>query len=103
MAWAYVQTQDIQSFSKDKRNVLTEFERPVSIVTKLIKVPALTTGRDMGPLHQTRDPLKSFIETVKPYRDAIVHASHFAAPEKFAGYHNLSKLYNLNLQPFREP
>jgi len=102
LAWDYVQTHDIQSFSKDKRNVLTEFDRPVNIVTKLIKVPALTIGRDMGPLHQTRDPLKSFIETVKPYRDAIVHASPFAAPEKFGGYHKLSKLHELNLQTVRE-
>lgn len=102
LAWDYVQTHDIQSLSKDKRNVLTEVERPVNIVTRLIKVPALTTGRDMGPLHQTRDPLKSFIETVKPYRDAIVHASPFAAPEKFGGYDKLSKLYELNLQTIRE-
>jgi hypothetical protein len=74
----------------------------VSIVTKLIRIPALTTGRETGPLHQTSDPLKSFIEIVKPHRDAIVHASPFAAPEKFGGYDKLSKLYGLNLRTVRE-
>lgn len=102
LAWGYVQTHDISKLSKDNRNVLTESERPANIVTKLIKVPALTAERDSGPLHQTRDPLKSFIEVVKPYRDAIVHASPFDAPEKFGGYSKLSKLYGLKLGTVRE-
>jgi hypothetical protein len=38
---------------------------------------------------------------VKPYRDAIVHASPFAAPEKFGGYDKLSKLYDLDLKTLR--
>jgi len=102
LAWDYVQTNDISRLSKDNRNVLTESDRPVNIVAKLIRVPALTTGRETGPLHQTRDPLKSFIEIVKPYRDAIVHASPFAAPEKFGGYDKLSKLFDLNLLTVRQ-
>jgi hypothetical protein len=100
-AWDYVQTHDLSRLSKDNRNVLTEADRPVNIITRLIKIPALTTGRDSGPLHQTRDPLKAFIEIVKPYRDAIVHASPFAAPEKFGGYDKLTKLYELNLPMVR--
>jgi hypothetical protein len=101
VAWDYAHTHDLSGSSKDNRNVLTESERPVSIVTKLIRVPALAAERDSGPLHQTRDPLKSFIEIVKPYRDAIVHASPFAAAEKFGGYDKLSKLYELNLRTVR--
>lgn len=102
LAWDYVQTHDVSHLSKDNRNVLTESDRPVNIVAKLIKIPALTTCRETGPLHQTRDPLKSFIEIVKPYRDAIVHASPFAAPEKFGGYDKLSKLFGLNLYTVRQ-
>jgi hypothetical protein len=102
LAWDFAHTHEITSLSKDNRNVLTEFERPVNIVTKLIRIPALVTKRGTGPLHQTRDPLKSFIEIVKPYRDAIVHASPFAAPEKFGGYDKLSKLYGLNLKTARD-
>lgn len=102
VAWDYTHTHDLSGLSKDNRNVLTESERPVSIVTKLVRVPALVAGKDAGPLHQTRDPLKSFIEIVKPYRDAIVHASPFAAPDKFGGYDKLSKLYELNLGTVRK-
>lgn len=101
LAWDFVQTHDISGFSKDNRNVLTESERPVNIIDKLIKVPRLVAERDTGTLHQTRDPLKSFIEVIKPYRDAIVHASPFAAPEKFGGYDKLSKIYELNLSTVR--
>jgi hypothetical protein len=101
LAWDYVQTHDISNLSKDNRNVLTEADRPVSIVNKLIRIPALTKGRDASPLHQTRDPLKSFVEIVKPYRDAIVHASPFAASDKFGGYDKLSKLYELELKTVR--
>lgn len=101
IAWDYVQTHNISSLSKDNCNVLTESERPVSLITKLIRIPAFVTSRNAGPLHQTREPLKAFIEIVKPYRDAIVHASPFAAPEKFGGYDKLSKLYELSLDTVR--
>jgi len=101
LAWDYVQTHDISGLSKDNRNVLTESERPVNIIDKLVKRPRLITEQDAGPLHQTRDPLKSFIEVIKPYRDSIVHASPFAALEKFGGYDKLSKIYELNLSTVR--
>jgi len=96
LAWDYVQTHDISNLSKKNQNVLTESERPVNIIDKLVKIPRLVVEQEAGPLHQTREPLKSFIEVVKPYRDAIVHASPFAAPERFGGYDKLSKLYELN-------
>jgi hypothetical protein len=102
LAWDYVQTHDISGFSEKNQNVLTESKSFVNIIDKLIKVPALVAGRVEGPLHQTRVPLKSFIEIIKPHRDSIVHASPFAAPEKFGGYDKLSKLYDLNLTTVRE-
>lgn len=102
LAWDYVQTHNLSQLSKDNQNVLTESERPVNIIDKLIKIPRLVKEVESSPLHQTREPLKSFIEVVKPYRDAIVHASPFAAPEKFGGYDKLSKLYELNLATVRQ-
>lgn len=101
LAWDYVQTHDISNLSKKNQNVLTESERPVNIIDKLVKIPRLLVEQEAGPLHQTREPLKSFIEVIKPYRDAIVHASPFAAPERFGGYDKLSKLYELNLATVR--
>lgn len=101
LAWDYVQTHDISELSKKNQNLLAESERPVNIIDKLVKRPRLIAEQDPGPLHQTRDPLKSFIEVIKPYRDAIVHASPFAAPEKFGNYDKLSKIYDLNLSTVR--
>lgn len=102
LAWDYVQTNDISGLTEKNRNVLTETKGFVNIIDKLIKIPALVAGKETGPLHQTRDPLKSFIETVKPHRDAIVHPSPFAASERFGGYDKLSKLYGLSLHTVRE-
>lgn len=102
VSWDHVQEHDISGLSEKNRNVLTESESMVKIETKLIRVPALVAGREAGPLHQTRDPLKSFIEIIKPYRDAIVHASPFAAPQRFGGYDKLTKLYALNLATVRK-
>ena len=101
IAWDYAQTHDVSNLSQKNREILTEDKRPINIVTRLIRIPALVTERNTGPLHQTRDPLKSFIEVIKPYRDAIVHASPFASPEQFGGYDKLSKIYDLNLTTVR--
>jgi len=101
LAWDYVHTHDISGLSKKNQNVLTESERPVNIIDKLVKRPRLIAEKDAGPLHQTRDPLKSFIEVIKPYRDSIVHASPFAALEQFGGYDKLSKIYELDLSTVR--
>lgn len=101
LAWDYVHTHEISGLSKDNRNVLTESDRPVNIIDRLVKIPRLVAEKDVGALHQTRDPLKSFIDVIKPYRDAIVHPSPFAAPEKFGGYDKLSKIYDLNISTVR--
>lgn len=101
LAWSYVQSHDISRLTEKNQNVLTESKGFVSVVDKLIRVPALITGQSAGPLHQTREPLKSFVEIVKPYRDAIVHASPFAAPQKFGGYDKLTKLYDLDMRTVR--
>ena len=101
LAWDYVQTHDISGLSMKNQNVLTESERPVNIIDKLIKRPRLIAGQTEGPLHQTREPLKTFIEVIKPYRDSIVHASPFAALERFGGYDKLSKIYELDLSTVR--
>jgi hypothetical protein len=97
IAWEHVQQGGAASLSENHRNVLTEDKRPVNTIDKIIKVPRIVAGRDEGPLHQSREPLKSFLEIVKPFRDAVVHASPFDAPEKFGGYNKLTKLYELDM------
>lgn len=102
LAWDYVQTHDISHLSGNSRNVLTEERSTASILEKLTKTPSLIAGKDPGPLDRTIDPLKSFVDIVKPHRDAIVHASPFAAPQKFGGYDKLAKLYELDVRTVRQ-
>lgn len=102
LAWDFVQTHDVSRLIEEKQDVLKESKKFVSMETKLIKIPTIITNRKTGPLHQTKDPMKTFLEMVKPYRDAIVHASPFSVPAKFGGYDKLSKLYDLTLQVVRE-
>lgn len=97
LAWEYTQTHDLSLMSERKRNLLTEESRPVNLIDKLVKVPRIVAERDEAPLHETQDPLKTFVEVVKPFRDAIVHASPFEAPERFGGYDKLSRLYDLTV------
>jgi len=100
LAWAYVQTRDTSSLSNRNKKVLTEGQ--TSILDKLVKIPQIITGRSPGPLESDLEPLSIFRDTIKPFRDSIVHASPFAAPERFGGYEKLSKVYELNLETVRQ-
>ncbi|MFM2415425.1 MAG: hypothetical protein RL385_148 [Pseudomonadota bacterium] len=96
LAWAYVHHVGAAALSETQRGLLMEDKRPVNTIDKLVKIPRIIGHRDEGPLHQSREPLKSFLEIVKPFRDAVVHASPFDAPEKFGGYNKLTKLYEMD-------
>ncbi len=102
IAWEYAQTTTFLKLTDKKKNLLTEKDRPVNIIEKIVKIPRIVAEKEEGPLHETRDPLKTFIETVKPYRDSIVHASPFSASERFGGYNKLQNLYEMNLETVRK-
>jgi len=99
LSWAYVQTHDISKLSQKQQNLLVQGH--ASILDKLVKVPQIVAGQSPGPLCQEREPLKLFKETIKPFRDSIVHASPFSAPERFGGYEKLSKVYQLTTETVR--
>jgi len=99
VAWDYADSHDISSLSKNKQDVLTSGQ--ASILDKVVRVPEIVTGKTPGPLAQDKDPLKTFKEIFKPFRDSIVHASPFSAPARFGGYDKLSKVYDLTLQTAR--
>jgi hypothetical protein len=94
IAWEYVQTTDISSLSNKKQKILTEGQ--VSILDKLVKIPPIVADQSPGPLEKDTEPLVTFKNAIKPFRDSIVHASPFSAPERFGGYEKLSKVYELN-------
>lgn len=100
LAWGYVQTHDISSLSNRNQKILTEGQ--TSILDKLVKIPQIVANKSPGPLDQDQNPLKTFKETIKPFRDSIVHASPFSAPERFGGYERLSKIYELNSETVRQ-
>jgi hypothetical protein len=93
LAWEYAQRHDISSLSGAKQRMIQEADG--SIIKRIINIPEIISGKPT-PFDATTAPLRDFVDTIKPYRDAIVHASPFAAPEKFGGYSKLQKIYDLN-------
>jgi len=100
VAWDFTESHDISGLSKNKQDVLTSGQ--ASILEKVVKIPEIVAGASPGPLTQDQDPLKTFKEIIKPFRDSIVHASPFSAPARFGGYDKLSKVYELTLQTARD-
>lgn len=62
--------------------------------SKLIKYPTIITGR---PLWCQKTALvKDFLDQIKPFRDAVVHASPFSDPEKYGGRDKLEDMYRID-------
>lgn len=99
LAWEYAVTHDTSSLSNTDKDMLLKAKG--SIVKRLIRIPEVVSGEG-SLLHEAKPPLSTFIETIKPYRDSIVHASPFAAPEKFGGYDKLERIYELEFSTVKE-
>ena len=78
VAWDFTESHDISGLSKNKQDVLTSGQ--ASILDKVVKIPEIVTGKSPGPLAQDEDPLKTFKEIIKPFRDSIV-ATLFCASQ----------------------
>jgi len=91
LAWECVHTKG--SHLKPKQcDELSERTGFVSIGKKLVRYPRIIKGSQGGILHDSRDPLRTFLRDVKPLRDAIVHLSPFAKP---TGYDKVQQFYGL--------
>lgn len=99
VVWDFVQSHDISGLSKNKQELLTSGK--ASFLEKVVRIPEIVTGTNPGPLTLDKDPLTTFKEIVKPFRDSIVHASPFSAPARYGGYDKLSKVYELTLETAR--
>jgi len=95
VAWEYVQTVGTTGLSKRQEDLLTKGQ--ASLLDKLVKVPAIVKDQDSGPLSKDQDPLATFRDLVKPFRDSVVHASPFSALERFGGYDKLQRVYELEI------
>ena len=99
LAWEYAQEHDVEQLSNSKKRMISEAEG--SLIKRLINIPNIIADRP-SPLDESHPPLKDFIDSIKPYRDSIVHASPFTAPQKFGGYEKLAKLYDLDTETVKE-
>jgi hypothetical protein len=91
LAWDFCQSNDLALLSNRKVKLLTDTST-ASIKDKLTKYPAIIAGRENVAIVGMND----FLDTIKPFRDSLVHPSPFSAPEKFGGYQKLRKLYELD-------
>lgn len=93
LAWDFMQTNVVNTLSNRQKKTL-EDTTSVSIREKLNKYPEIISGKKLWD--QSDSDLNSFINTIKPYRDSLVHPSPFSAPEKFGGYDKLRLLYRID-------
>lgn len=90
IAWDYMQQFRDDELSNRTRKLL-EDNPSATTRDKLIKYPEKITGTS---LWTDNDPdIKQFLETVKPFRDSIMHPSPFMAPQQFGGYDKLRHFY----------
>lgn len=93
LAWDFVQSQNTSNLSITQRKLL-EDTTSVSIRDKLKKYPLILSGKELWD--DNDQDLLAYIDGVKPFRDSLVHASPFSAPEKFGGYDKLRLFYRLD-------
>lgn len=96
LAWEHFQRGEMTHLSNRQRKMLQGDQ--TSILKKLVEVPKIVKGKEIAPLSTEQPPLSELRDLIKPFRDSIVHASPFSAPEQFGGYNKLSKVYTLEFQ-----
>ena len=95
IAWEFSQRPErILSLSERKKKMIKDLTG-TSLIDKMIKYPEIILGHSI--FGRNKEPLASFISTIKPFRDSLVHPSPFSAPEKFGGYDKLRNLYSIDL------
>lgn len=93
LAWDYLRVHGVSNLSNRRRKLL-EDSSSVSLRDKLEKYPEAITGE---PLWEASDEdFEGFINTLKPFRDSLVHPSPFSTPEKFGGFDKLRLFYRVD-------
>ena len=82
----------IASLSEKRRKLIQDG----AIRDKLLKYPEIISG--IALWGEQDDPVKSFLEQIKPFRDSIVHPSPFSTPERYGGHDKLEHLYRIDSQ-----
>jgi hypothetical protein len=96
IAWEFAQRNEhMERLSNNKRNLITDTGR-TKLRDKILRYPAIIGERSLWD--EKQDPVRTFLDEMKPFRDALVHPSPFTTPEKFGGYDKLQKLYSPDLE-----
>ncbi|MDA1098724.1 MAG: hypothetical protein O2967_07030 [Proteobacteria bacterium] len=91
IAWDFSRNvQNIESLSKNRKKLIQDG----TIRDKLLKYPETVAGTALWS--DQDEPLKSFLEQVKPYRNSLVHPSPFSVPGRYGGYDKLEHLYRID-------
>ena len=96
LAWEYVQSIDLSELSARRQKLFDTGK--TNTIEKIRKYPPIVCGREGDWLSRDSETFLTFRDVVKQFRDSIVHASPFAAPEEFGGYDKLSKIYELSTE-----
>lgn len=95
LAWEYTQkSNQFETLSNTNRKLICDANR-TSIRDKLLKYPTIIANNALWT--DNDDDVRSFLDTIKPLRDSLVHPSPFSAPEKFGGYDKLANFYRVDI------
>lgn len=97
MAWAFA--KDATKFSRlsvRQQKLLQDGQ----IKEKLLKYPEIIGGIPLWDEHH--ELVRAFLQNIKPFRDSLVHASPFSAPERFGGRDKLEYLYRIDATKAQE-
>ena len=94
IAWNFTKYDArFSSLSKNNQNLLLDTGH-TNLRRKLLKYPEIIQGTQLWM--ENDEPLKTFLNDVKPFRDSLVHPSPFSAPAKFGGYDKMAKFYRMD-------
>jgi len=91
LAWDFSRNENNMNRLSNKKKKLIK-DGPIR--EKLIKYPEIITGKTLWS--EQDEPLRNFLEHVKPFRDSLVHPSPFSAPERYGGHDKLKYLYRID-------
>lgn len=91
IAWDLAQNpEQFDGLSQTKRKLIEDG----NFRDKLLKYPEIIGA---SPLWDENDErVRGFLEQIKPYRDALVHASPFSKPAKYGGLDKLEHIYRID-------
>ena len=95
IAWDFTRQPHALAQLSQRQQKLIKDTSGTSITDKMQKYPTIISNRVLDK--KTQDLLGVLKDTVKPFRDSLVHASPFSAPERFGGYNKLRALYRVDV------